>query len=74
MVFLDVHMPGELDGIAALQEIRVIRPEMGVIMVTGEQDDRTLGRAIELGVAGYVLKPFDFLYLELLLVSKTAGA
>lgn len=69
-VFLDVNMPGELDGIAALREIRLIRPELGVIMVTGEQDDRTVGRAVELGASGYVVKPFDFLYLEMMLLSK----
>lgn len=69
VVFLDVNMPGG-DGIGALQEIRNIRPEQPVIMVTGEQDDRTVGRAVELGAAGYVVKPFDFLYLEMMLVSK----
>lgn len=68
--FLDVNMPGELDGIAALQEIHSLRPELGVIMVSGEQDDRTVGRAVELGAAGYVVKPFDFLYLELMLISR----
>ena len=68
--FLDVRMPGELDGIAALQEIRLLQPKLGVIMVSAEQDDYTVGRAIELGAAGYVVKPFDFLYLEMMLVSK----
>lgn len=72
-VFLDVNMPGDLDGLEALREIRALRPDTAVIMVSGDQDDHTVGRAVELGAAGYVVKPFDFLYLEMILMSKITG-
>ncbi len=39
-------------------------------MATGQQDDQTVKQAVELGAYGYVLKPFDLLYLELVVLSR----
>jgi len=69
VVLLDVGMPG-IDGIATLEKLLEINPKLGVVMVTGVQDDDKVKKAIEMGAYGYVLKPFDFLYLELVVASK----
>jgi len=51
-----------------------VHPTLGVVMVTGEEDDEKVHKAMEIGAYGYVLKPFDFLYLELVVASKLAIA
>jgi len=43
-------------------------------MVTGRQEDEKVNKAIEMGAYSYVLKPFDLLYLELVVMSKLAIA
>ncbi|MCX5701628.1 MAG: response regulator [Candidatus Omnitrophica bacterium] len=72
-VLLDMKMPG-MDGLATLEKLLEINPKLGVVMATGEQDDEKVKKAIVLGAYGYVLKPFDFLYLELVVASKLAIA
>jgi len=75
VALLDINMTG-MDGLATLKKILEIQPNLGVMMVTGNQDDESIKKAIELGAYGYVLKPFDFLYLELVVMSRLtiAGA
>ena len=74
-VLLDIKMPG-MDGLETLKKILEINPEIGVVMATAVQDDEKIKKAIELGAYSYVLKPFDFSYLELVVMSKLiiAGA
>ena len=43
-------------------------------MATGEEDDQKVHQAMALGAYGYVLKPFDFLYLEMVVSSRLAIA
>jgi DNA-binding NtrC family response regulator len=69
VALLDIKMPG-MDGLTALTKLLEINPKLGVVMTTGIQDDEKVKKAIELGAYGYVLKPFDFLYLELVVMSK----
>jgi len=69
IALLDLKMPG-LDGLQTLEKLLKINPSMGVVMVTGDGDDEKVKKAIELGAYNYVLKPFDFLYLELVVMSK----
>jgi DNA-binding NtrC family response regulator len=68
-VLLDIKMPG-MDGLETLKKILEINPKLGVVMATAVQDDEKIKRAIELGAYSYVLKPFDFSYLELVVMSK----
>jgi len=69
VALLDIKMPG-MDGLTALTKLLEINPKLGVVMTTGIQDEEKVKKAIELGAYGYVLKPFDFLYLELVVMSK----
>jgi DNA-binding NarL/FixJ family response regulator len=65
---------GGMNGIDTLREILKIYPTLGVVMATGEEDDEKVHKAMEIGAYGYVLKPFDFLYLELVVASKLSIA
>ena len=72
-VLLDMKMPG-MDGIETLKRLLEINPKLGVVMTTAVQDDDTVRKALELGAYSYILKPFDFMYLELVVMSKLAIA
>jgi CheY-like chemotaxis protein len=69
VVLLDINMSG-IDGLETLKKLLEINPHLGVVMATADKDDEKVKKAIELGAYGYVLKPFDFLYLELIVASK----
>ncbi|MCP3915226.1 MAG: response regulator transcription factor [bacterium] len=58
LVLLDVLLPG-IDGFELLQEVRVGRPTLPVIMVTarGAEEDRV--RGLKRGADDYVVKPFS---------------
>jgi len=68
-VLLDIDMP-VMDGLETLEKLLKMKPETCVIMVTGRQDDDKVQKALDLGAYNYVLKPFEFLYLELVIKSK----
>ncbi len=69
IVLLDMHMGG-MDGIESLKQILQLYPKLAVVMATGDENDERVRMAMELGAYGYVLKPFDFLYLELVVSSR----
>jgi two-component system chemotaxis response regulator CheY len=58
LICLDVVMP-EMDGIAALQEIKRKHPEIVIIMITGNASKENVQEALEYGAAGFVVKPFN---------------
>ncbi len=71
LVFLDVKMPG-LTGIDVLRQIKKIKKDVGVIMITGYPEEEVTKEAIKEGAYDYIIKPFDLAYLELSLLSKIA--
>lgn len=56
VIILDVRMP-IMDGLTALEKIKVSFPEVKVVILSGYDDFHLLKRAIQLGVTDYVLKP-----------------
>ncbi len=69
VVLLDIKMPG-MDGLVTLKKIKEIDAEMGVIMITGVNDQTTAEEAMKLGAYDYIIKPLDLDYLEMCLVTK----
>jgi len=57
-LFIDVEMP-VMDGIQVVKEIRSRLPECKIIMVTSHGDREKVQSLIELGIDGYIKKPFD---------------
>lgn len=55
LIILDVSMPN-LRGIEAIPEIRHIRPEAKVLMLTMHKEEEYLYQAISAGANGYLLK------------------
>ncbi len=68
-VLLDINMPG-ISGLEVLPKLLEINPDIGVVMISGERDEETVKKAIAMGAYGYVMKPFDFVYLELTVASR----
>lgn len=55
IVLLDLEMPG-LDGVAALQQMRVAHPGRRVIVFTAFDSDERIVEALRAGAQGYLLK------------------
>ncbi len=71
VVLLDIIMPG-IGGIEALKEIKKNDPSVTVVMATAVSDEELARRALELGAYDYITKPFNFNYLEDVLMVKLA--
>lgn len=58
LVLLDIWMPG-LDGIQTLEQIKLLSPEMTVVMMSGHGTIETAVRATRLGAFDFIEKPFS---------------
>jgi len=58
VVILDVLMPGK-DGLSTLKEIKAIKPDVEVIMLTGDGSIETAIEGTKLGAYDYLMKPTD---------------
>src|SRR3989339_188804 len=63
LVLLDMAMPG-LNGIETLRELKKIKPEVSVIMITAYRDAEKVVEAFRLGAYDCIFKPFDLKYLR----------
>jgi len=63
VILSDINMPG-MDGLGLLREIKVLRADLPVIMVTAYGDDERRRQAQEFGAAEFVTKPVDFEILK----------
>jgi len=68
-VLLDVNMPG-MSGLIVIPKLLEINPDIGIVMISGEGDEEVIKKAIDMGAYGYIMKPFDLVYLELTVASR----
>lgn len=57
LALCDIQMPGE-SGLTLAEEIVSERPQMAVVLVTGEDDPGIAEEAFNFGAHGYLVKPF----------------
>lgn len=57
LLVTDLRMPG-VDGLMVIREARRLRADLPVIIITGYSTESTAIEAIDLGVSGYLTKPF----------------
>lgn len=57
LLITDLKMPG-VDGLTVIREARRYRPDLPVIIITGFSTEASAIEAINLGVSGYLTKPF----------------
>lgn len=58
IVCLDVMMP-EMDGLEALQVMKQARPDLVVVMITGNPSVENVQESLQGGAAGFIVKPFN---------------
>lgn len=60
VVVLDIRMPGGMDGIETLREIKKRQPLVEVLLLTGHASVETSIEGMRLGAFDYLLKPMKF--------------
>jgi len=55
VVLMDLQMP-VMDGLAAIQQIRTLQPEINILVLTTYDTDADIVPALEAGATGYLLK------------------
>jgi CheY-like chemotaxis protein len=63
LILSDINMPG-MTGLEMLPEVKKLRPDVPVIMITAYGDAETRLRAVERGAEGLLTKPIDFALLR----------
>ena len=57
LLVIDLKLPG-LDGLSVIREAKRLQPALAVIIITGNSSESAAVEAINLGVSGYLVKPF----------------
>jgi FixJ family two-component response regulator len=58
LALVDLRLPG-IDGLETVRRLRAKKPGLAAFLMTGFSDVETATSAADLGVVGFVLKPFD---------------
>ncbi len=66
LVLIDLRMPG-MDGIALLGEIREVKPDLSVVIITGHGNMESAIKALRLGAVDFLTKPIKLLELDAVL-------
>ena len=69
IVLLDIRLP-KIDGLTVLQRLRDASDDVAVITMSGNADEDTARKSLELGAADFITKPFNLPYLETSLLAK----
>lgn len=71
LVLLDVVL-GELNGIDILEKMRILHPDINVIMISGESDIETAIKSVRLGAFDFIEKPFSKSKLKVIIKNSIA--
>lgn len=58
VIFLDEHMPG-LSGLEALGQIKALKPNVPVVMITKNEEEQIMEEAIGAKIDDYLIKPLN---------------
>lgn len=63
LILTDLNMP-DYSGLQVLEQVKRDKPDIPVIVVTGNAEESCGRKAVEMGAFDYVTKPIDFSYLR----------
>ncbi|MCI0531207.1 MAG: response regulator [candidate division Zixibacteria bacterium] len=63
LIITDIKMP-KMDGVAFLKQVKEIKPDLPVVMITGFSQTYTSQTAMHHGADGYLVKPFRIEKIE----------
>ena len=58
LVLLDIHLP-DINGLDLLQQLRTIKPDLDVLVISAAREMDTVRRALRGGIVHYLMKPFS---------------
>jgi len=67
LVIMDIKMPGQMDGLDALAEMRRLMPDVYVIIMTAYGTMQTAIKAMQSGAYDYIVKPLDLDQVKLVI-------
>ena len=56
VAIMDLHLPGGIDGIEAIRQIRMLAPQTRIVVLTSYANDARVVAALRAGAIGYVRK------------------
>jgi DNA-binding response OmpR family regulator len=57
-VFVDIHLSKNSCGLDVIPDLRALWPAAPLIVITGDEDDKLVGRALAAGASDFLQKPF----------------
>ena len=66
LILLDIRLPG-MDGIETLKKVRLLQPDLFIIMMTAYEDIKTVVTSMKMGAHDYLVKPLDIEMLEIII-------
>jgi DNA-binding NtrC family response regulator len=73
LALVDLRLPG-MDGLETVRRLRESKPGLAAFLMTGYSDVETATSAADLGVVGFVLKPFDDVHQLIVRIKEQAQA
>ena len=64
VVLLDIRLGGGVSGITVLERLKLLKPDMKVVMMTGFATTDTILEASRLGACEYLSKPYDLVTIH----------
>lgn len=71
-ILLDIVLP-DASGTATLDQLRKLRPDVPIIMVTANADEELARQTLKRGAFDYVMKPFNLQHLASVLEAALAS-
>ena len=73
LIFTDVRMPGDDDGLALLRKLRAAHPALPVIVMSAHTDVASTAVAFRGGAWEFLSKPFDLDHAVTVVLQRPAG-
>jgi DNA-binding NtrC family response regulator len=58
LLITGMHMPG-MDGLELIGHVRIVAPELNVIVITAHPSEENMKEALKLGISDYLPRPFS---------------